>query len=159
VTPTQTDTPAPTQDPNRYYAYDGTFSLEPPSGWKAIDLGLKNLALISEAKDGSTQNLVFIPEESAFPMAFYSATVQDSIQQTYVDVTSITEEFKVTSSGLEYFYWVIENTQQGMKLRQALFIFENGDLKLTVIYTRIAGEAPEADALIDQSIDTFRFEQ
>ena len=103
------------------------------------------------------QNLVFTPDTSPFPLAFYAATVQDSVTSSISNVNSINEEFLETSSGIEYFHWVIEDTQQGVRIRQIFYIFENGDWKLNIIYTRQPGEAPEQDALIDASIDTIQF--
>ena len=158
ATATITSSPAPTQDLARYYAPDNSFSIRTPEGWQTTDLGLKFPALIGPHVENVSQNLIFIPDTSTFPMAMYAATVQDSVSSTYPDLTSILEEFLTTSSGIDYFHWVMERVQNDMKLRQVLYIVENGDWKLTVIYTRQAGEAPEQDAVIDAAFDTLRFE-
>jgi hypothetical protein len=44
-----------------------------------------------------------------------------------------------------------------MRLRQIFYMFENGDWKLTIIYTRQSGEAPEQDILVEESINTIQF--
>ena len=157
LTPTATASPTPTRDPNRFYAPDDTFSIVAPGGWQSSDIGLKYPALIGPQVEGLNQNLVFIPETSTLPMAMYAAIVQDNIQQSIQDVTSIKEEFLTTPSGTEYFHWIIEDTQQGMRLRQILYVFENGDWKLTIIFTRQVGEAPDQDAVIDDAINTLQF--
>ncbi len=156
-TPTATPSPTATQDPNRYYAPDNSFSLVIPEGFVIQDIGLKYPALIGPQIGNVNQNLVFTPDTSTMPLAFYTAQVQDSVTSSIAGVNSIQEEFLETSSGIQYFYWVIEDTQQGVKIRQIFYIFENGDSKLNIIYTRQPGEAPEQDALIDASIDTIQF--
>jgi hypothetical protein len=156
-TPTSTASPTPTRDPNRFYASDNSFSLVIPEGFVVKDIGLKYEALIGPQIGNVNQNMVFTPDSSTMPLAFYTAQVQDGITSSISNVNSITEEFLETSSGIQYFYWVIEDTQQGVKIRQIFYIFENGDWKLNIIYTRQPGEAPEQDALIDASIDTIQF--
>jgi hypothetical protein len=156
-TPTSTPSPTSTQDPNRYYPPDNSFSLVIPAGFQTSDIGLKYPALIGPQVGNINQNMVFTPDTSPMPLAFYSATVQDSVTGSIPNVNSIKEEFLETSSGIQFFYWIIEDTQQGVKVRQIFYIFENGDWKLNIIYTRQPGEAPEQDALIDASIDTIQF--
>lgn len=157
ASPTSTSSPTPTQDPDRYYPPDNTFSILVPEGWETFDLGLKYPSLMGPQVEGIFQNLIFVPEESTFPMAMYAAFVQDNIEATLQDVSSISEEFLITSAGIDFFKWITESTQQGMRLRQIFYIFENGDWKLTIVYTRQAGEALEQDALIDDLIDTIKF--
>lgn len=158
LTPTATNSPTPTQDPSRYYPPDNTFSILAPEGWVVFDLGLKYPALIGPKVGEVTQNMVFIPETSTYPMEMYAAFVQDSITATLKGVNSIEEEFLTTSSGIDYFRWVAENNHQGIVMRQLYYIFANGDWKLTIIYTRQEGNAPEQDKLVDGLVDTFRFE-
>jgi hypothetical protein len=157
ATPTATPSPTPTRDPNRYYAPDDSFSLVTPGGWKSADIGLKFPALMGPQLGNGYQNIVFIPDTSTYALAFYTATIQDSIKKTFSNVSSKKEEFLMTSCGIEYFHWIIEDTQHGMRMRQILYIFEHGDWKLVIVYTRQPGEASEQDALIDESIDTIQF--
>lgn len=156
-TPTSTPYPTPTQDPDRYYPPDNSFSILSPEGWLVTDLGMKYPALLGPRVGTVTQNLVFIPDTSPFMVEMYAAFVQDSITASIENVNSIREDFLTTTQGIDYFYWIIEYTQQGVKVRQIYYIFENGDWKLTIIYTRQAGEAPTQDEVIDAAIDTIRF--
>ena len=87
----------------------------------------------------------------------YAAFVQDNVTASIKNVNSIKEDFLTTSKGIDYFYWITEYTQQEVKVRQIYYIFENGDWKLTIIYTRQAGEAPTQDQVIDSAIDTIQF--
>ncbi len=157
--PTATTPPTPTQDPNRYYAADNSFSVVSPEGWQIADLGLKYQSLLGPVVENVTQNVVFVSETSTVPMAMYAAFVQDNITASIEDVKSIQEEFLSTSQGIDYFHWTIELSQQGTRMRQAYYIVENGDWKLTIIYTRQAGEAPDQDAVVDAMIDTLQFSE
>src|SRR5512136_2330298 len=76
ATATITPSPTPTQDLARYYAPDNSFSIRTPEGWQTTDVGLKFPALLGPQIGNITQNLVFIPDTSTFPMAMYAATVQ-----------------------------------------------------------------------------------
>ena len=156
ASPTSTSSPTPTQDPDRYYAPDDSFSILAPEGWQSVDLGLDYPGLLGPQIGGIYQNLVFVYETSSFPLAFYSAVVQDNITASLENVTTLSEDFLTTSSGIDFFRWVTENTQQGTRMRQVFYMFENGDWKLTIIYTRQSGEAPEQDTLIEAIIDTIQ---
>jgi hypothetical protein len=120
-------------------------------------VGLKYLALIGSQIENINQNLLFIPEVTDLPMEVYAAAVQDNIKASMSDLTSLTEEFLTTSSGIDYFRWVIERTQNNIEVRQVIYVVANGDWKLSIIYTRQAGAAPEQDAVIDVAIDTLQF--
>jgi hypothetical protein len=156
ASPTSTSSPTPTNDPDRYYPPDNSFSILAPEGWQSIDVGLDYPGLLGPQIGGIYQNLVFITDTSPFPLAFYVATMQDSITTTIEDITSISEDFLTTSRGMDYFRWITENAQQGTRMRQTFYMFENGDWKLTIVYTRQSGEAPEQDAYINGIIDTIQ---
>jgi hypothetical protein len=158
ASPTSTSSLTPTQDPNRYYPPDNSFSILIPDGWRIVDLGIAYPGLLGPLVDGISQNVVFVSETYGFPLAFYTALLQDKIITNVESLTSISEDFLTTSSGLDYFRWVTERTVQSTRLRQIYYIFENGDFKLTIIYTRQSGEAPEQDAIIADSLDSIRFE-
>jgi len=158
ASPTSTSSPTPTQDPNRYYPPDNSFSILIPEGWQTVDLGIEYPALLGPQVAGISQNMVFVSETYDFPLAFYTALLQDKIITNLESLTSISEDFLATSSGIDYFHWVTERTEQSTRLRQIYYIFENGDFKLTIIFTRQSGEAAEQDAIIDGIIDTISFE-
>jgi hypothetical protein len=158
ASPTSTSSPTPTQEADRYYPPDNSFSILIPANWQTVDLGIEYPGLLGPQVEGITQNLVFVRETYGFPLAFYTALVQDKIITNVESLTSISEDFLATSTGLDYFRWITERTEQSTRLRQIYYIFENGDFKLTIIYTRQSGEAPEQDAIIAGSLDTFSFE-
>jgi hypothetical protein len=154
LSPTATSSPKSTQDPNRYSPPDNSFSIMLPEGWQSVDLGMEYPGLLGPRVEGIFQNLVFVYEASTFPLAFYAAVVQDNVSSTLKEFSSLSEDFLTTSSGTDYFHWVTENSQQDTRVRQVFYMFEKGDWKLTIIYTRQPGEAPEQDAIIDGIMDT-----
>jgi hypothetical protein len=158
LSPTATSSPTSTQDPNRYSPPDNSFSIMLPEGWQSVDLGMEYPGLLGPRVEGIFQNLVFVYETSTFPLAFYAAVVQDNVTSTLEEFSSLSEDFLTTSSGIDYFRWVTENSQQATRVRQVFYMFENGDWKLTIIYTRQSGEAPEQDAIIDGIMDTIILE-
>jgi hypothetical protein len=156
-TPTITLTPTPTPDPNRFTSKDSTFSLVPPKGWKQRDVGQDYPALIGPPTGNFTPNLIFIEDNSPFPVEFYTAQVQDALKGKLTDLISISEEYLITDEGKNYFKWVMENTQKGMVVRQTLYFFESGDAKLVITYTRLKSAGSEYDAQVDEAMKTVRF--
>ena len=105
ATRTATPSPTPTQDPNRFYASDEKFSLLYPADWKAEDVGMEYLALFGEETGNYTPNIIFYTDTSSFPVEWYAAGVQDSLAERLVNLTTVSEDFRLTSSGLNYFRW------------------------------------------------------
>jgi len=156
-TPTKTSTPTNTPNPNRYYSSDGTFSFAALEGWEELNAGLAYPALIGPTVDGFSVNLVFVQEESTYPLAFYTALLQGTFEEIYPDVTQISEDFLLTDEGEEYFRWEISYIQLGIKVRQVLYIFESGDWKLAITYSRRYDSGKEYDELIDATMQTVEF--
>lgn len=156
-TPTKTSTPTNTPDPNRYYAPDGTYSFAALEGWEEVNAGLAYPALMGPTVDGFNLNLVFMQEESTYPLAFYTALVQGSVEDIYPDLSQIGEEFLLTDEGKEYFRWEISYIQFGVKVHQVFYFFESGDWKLGITYSRLNNAGKEYDALIDAAMQTVEF--
>ncbi len=159
LTPTITQTPTQTPDPNRFYAPDGSFSLIPPEGWQSQEAGMQYPALAGPRLGNFTLNLVFIQEKSTFPMAMYSAFVQDALKETLKGLKEIKEDFLTTAEGKEYFRWEIQSTMQGVAYHQVLYFFESGDWKLVITYTRPLSQGSEYDAQVDEAMQTVRFDK
>lgn len=157
--PTTTPTFSPTPEPGRYYAADSSFSLIPPEGWHAENVNMDQPGLFGPSLGDFSPNLIFIQEQSTFPVDFYSAMVQEALAESLTNLEQISEDFLVTEEGQDYFRWVIENTQEGAVYRQTLYFFESGDWKLVVIYTRPARQGTENDAIVDEAINTLRYKR
>jgi hypothetical protein len=158
-TPTKTATPTQTLDPNYYYAPDLTYSFIAPEDWQPQDVGLKYPALFGPTVGDFNLNLVIAQEETGFPMAFYSATIQDSFIKLFPDIVQISEEFLTTNAGKDYFRWEITYTQNSVKVHQVLYFFESGDWTLMIAYTRPADQGSEYDAVVEESMKTVRYER
>jgi hypothetical protein len=153
-TATKTPTATQTPDPNRYYAPDKSYSLIPPEGWQPVDAGLEYPALVGPEVGNYSPNLVFNQERYSFPMAFYSAVVQDSLAESLQNLTTIGEEFLTTDQGKEYFRWEVTDTRQGVTYHQVFYFFESGDWKLVITYSRLNSQGSENDALVDEAMKT-----
>ena len=158
-TPTQTSTPTNTPDPNRYYSPDGTFSFAALDGWEEVEVGLAYPVLLGPTVGGFNLNLVFVQEESTFPLAFYTAIAQGSVEENFQSLTPISEEFLYTDEGKDYFRWEVTNVQLGEVVHQVFYFFESGDWKLMIIYSRHSNAGMEYDALIDETMQTVEFER
>ena len=156
-TPTWTATPTQTTEPNRYTATDGSFSFIPPQGWQPVEFGLAYPAFIGPTLGNFALNLVFMQESSPWPLAMYTAFLQDSVIAIFADYTQISEDFLNTIEGREFFSWEITNTQQGRLFHQVLYCFESGDWKLVITYTRLDNQGAEYDEIVDEAMRTVRF--
>jgi len=157
ATPTVTLTPTATPDPRLYYSPDGTYSFQSLDGWEEMDIGLAFPVLAGPSSGGFTPNLSFVQEESIFPVEFYAAMVQDSIDEAMGGVTQISEDYLTTEDGENYFRWVIDNVQQNQNIRQVFYFYESGDWKLVIIFTRLRSSGEEYDEVVDQAMRTVRF--
>lgn len=169
LTPTITNTPTPTRDPNRYYAEDDSFSMMIPAGWKIQDFGLKHLGLIGPRLGGGFLSIVFVTEETDIPIKDYASIIEESLKASNPDIITTYAETLSTPDGLEYFLWVVEYTSNKVPIQQAYFFFENGNTKLTLIYSRdnqpggvininnTKISAIEYDGIVDEAINTLRF--
>jgi hypothetical protein len=156
-TATATASATPTQDPSFYYAEDNTFSLISPEDWTPVDFGLKYRVLVGPQVGGYTLNLVFMQEKAEFPMAFFTALIQDQLGEVLQNLKSIREEFLVTNEGENYFRWEITHNMNGARVRQVLYFYESGDWILSVTYSRLDGAGSEYDRLVDDAMKTVRF--
>lgn len=157
--PTITLTPTNTSDPNRYTAPDNTFSFVKLEGWEPQELGLQYPALIGPIIEDFALNLVFMQEESTFPLAFYAAVQQDAVVEALENPRLISEDFLVTDEGKDYFRWEFVNDLEGVTYHQVFYVFESGDWKLLITYTRPDHLGSEYDSLVDEAMTTVRFER
>ena len=75
----------------------------------------------------------------------------------YPDMTVISEDSQVTSSGLEYVRLVIEYSISEVPVHQLICIFDNDGSKIMVVYSRSNLADSEDDPAVIEAIDTFRF--
>jgi hypothetical protein len=157
-TPTPTPSNTPTRDPERFYAPDDRFSLLLPEGWRLPVQGPdSSLVLFHQDSIDNLPNIFIYQTESPFPVAFFSATVQDSLAERLDSVTTLSEDFLVTPGGWEYFRWEFEASEAGMTTHSIMYLYEVEDWKLIVTYTRMVDEGEENDALVEAAFSTIDF--
>ncbi len=156
-TATLTATPTATHNPDVYYAPDNSFSISGLKGWEPKDIGLKYPVLIGPTVGKFNPNLVFIVDKSTFPLAFYSAQVQDGIKASVTILKDISEDFLTTNDGKDYFRWVIEDSINNVVYHQVVYVFESGDGKLVITYTRPADQGEDLDNVVDEAMKTVQF--
>ncbi len=156
---TPTITPTPTSDPNRYYPPDNTFSLIPPEGWMKVDRGLDYPSLRGPLVGRFAINLAFYQDRSNLPVEMYAAAVQHGMKTMFADLSLVSEGFRTTFEGLDYFRWEYTYTRNGAALRQIMYIFGPGDWKLVITYSRPKDQGSEYDAAVDAAIRTVHYER
>ena len=156
-TPTVTPSPTATHDPDRYYASDSSFSLVMPEGWEAQDAGMESDVLIGMSSGNYTPNIIFYTDTSEFPVAFLSAGVQDSLAEQLENLTTVSEDFLFTSSGIDYFRWEFNFSQSGIYIHSVAYFMEKGSWKLMITYSRLLNQDAKNDALVENAIDTIQF--
>jgi hypothetical protein len=94
-----------------------------------------------------------------FPMAMYSAFVQDALVGSLQNLQQISEEFLLTDEGKDYFRWEITDVQQGTTYHRVFYFYESGDWKLVITYTRPNNQGNENDVLIDEAMKTVQYKR
>lgn len=92
-------------------------------------------------------------------IAFFSAHVQDTVAEIASNIVEVSEDFIVSADGGQGFRWVLEHKTNGKELHQAFYIFGSGEWFLTVMYGRPIKAGVKTDAVIDEAMQTIRFEQ
>jgi len=131
--------------------------LIPPEGWHTYTIGGQDYpSLLGPRVNDYDLRLDFFHDESQFSVWGYSAFFQDSLKKEIPDLIEKSEDFPTTSTGINYFRWIIEFTQQGVGYRQAFYMFGNGTWILIIRYTRLSGQPSQYDDLVEKSIDTIQ---
>ncbi len=86
----------------------------------------------------------------------YSAFFQDSLKQDIPGLIQKGEDFPTTSTGIDYFRWIVEFTQKGVGYRQAYYMFGSGKWILVIRYTRLTNQSAQYDDQVEKAIDTIQ---
>jgi hypothetical protein len=119
---------------------------------------LKYLGLIGpEAGDGNI-NLIFAGETNNLSAIEYASALLEVLKTTDPNLTLISNEIMTTPDGLEYIRMAVVYAVGKSEVQQILYIFQQGDTKYTIIYTRPNDVGVEYDAIIDEAVNSFQFE-
>ena len=159
-TPRPIDAPTPVPD-GRHIESEGGFSYIPPSGWQMTELpGLKYQFASGPPTGEFSPNLsIFVDETSRGSLDDYAVGSVAVVKDIFQDVRVISQEDFLTDEGERGVKVVIESTQHDVKMYQVFYIFDAGAKKIVFTYTRLADQGQENDALVDQSMRTFRLEE
>lgn len=158
--PQPVDAPTPAPD-GRHIESEGGFSYVPPSGWQMTELPGLKYQFASGAPTGEfVPNVsIFVDETSSGSLDDYVVGSVAVVKDIFQDVRVISQEDFLTDEGERGVKVVIESTQQDVRMYQVFYIFDAGAKKIVFTYTRLADQGQENDALVDQSMRTFRIEE
>lgn len=173
ATPTQTATPLPTNTPRptttprpsatraasdgRYVETAGEFSYVPPIGWLIAEYaGLKNKIAYGTPISGFAPNLIFVDDNHPGRMEDYVAASLEAIDRLAEDAVIISQEPFTPTQRLPAVKLVIENTQNGIHVRQTLYFFEGWSRKIVATYTRPSDQGERNDTLVEASMLSFQ---
>jgi hypothetical protein len=158
-TPESIDAPTPVPD-GRHVESEGGFSYVPPSGWQMAELpGFKYKIARGTPTGDFAPNMNVVDEAFSGSLGDYVAASIAFIEGLFEDVRVVSQEDFFTDEGERGIKVVIEDTQHDVKLYQVFYVFDAGEKKIIVTYTRLADQGQEYDALVDQSMKTFRIEE
>jgi hypothetical protein len=157
-TPTITPSPTTTQDPDRYYSSDSSFSVVMPEGWDTQDMGMKNEALVMSSPTGGLMNILFQSDTSSLPLPDYADALIQFMKGMFPDLVASNQETRVTATGLDYIRMEIEYENNGIPVKQIVYFFENGNTTVIATFSRLQSGGGESDAVVDEVMDSFRFE-
>ncbi len=89
----------------------------------------------------------------------YATSYLDILKIIDQNLTLVSNDSMATSGGLEYIRIVVVYSMANVKAQQILYIFQQGDTKYTIAFTRPTDTGVEYDAIIDQAVNTFQFEK
>ncbi|MBN1149346.1 MAG: SUMF1/EgtB/PvdO family nonheme iron enzyme [Anaerolineales bacterium] len=151
-------TPTSTQESGRIYETDGSFSYAPPEGWE-----VKEVPDFDYQVAYGTQAGGFIPNLYFFVNKTHRGSLDEYVAEslghsvtTLTDIKIISQEDFLTDEGERGVKVIMESTQRNTRLRQAEYFFDDGVNKFVATYTRLSDKGQNNDALVDQSMKTFR---
>jgi len=144
----------------RYFETEGGFSYIAPSGWRITEYpGLKYKIAIGTPADNFAPNFNVVEENFIGSLDSYATANLETLKTILADLEVISQENFKTDDSENALKVTVEDTQNERHLRQVFYFFANGDSKFVITYTRLATASDGTDALVDQSMKTFRFEK
>ncbi len=141
----------------RYTEAAGGFSYIPPTGWEVVAYeGLAYKIVRGPATGNFTMNINFVDEAYNDSLDSYVDASISSIMQAVPGAMVTAMGELTTNKGLRCIKVTIQSTQSGFDLNQVLYFFDTGAKKFIATYTRLRDGGQENDALVDQSMKTFR---
>lgn len=151
--------PAASPTPGRYIEATGGFSYFPPSGWRVAELaGLQYKIAVGPTSDDFSPNLVIVSEANTGTLAEYLTANKTAMAGVFSELEFLSEAEFLPAEGEAGIKLVFESQQNNQMLHQVVYFFDAGESKVIVTYTRLVAQGETNDALVDESMRTFRFE-
>jgi hypothetical protein len=158
-TATRRPSPTPTPEAGRYTSPDGFFSFVMPEGWEVTREDNDIIQISGPEVNNFNPNLVASQVEGMFMLEGWSAMFQDEIMDSLEGYSLISEDFIQTDTGETCFRWEFKTTRQGKAFHHIFYMYESGDWKLVIAYTRLEKAGTEEDAMIEASMRSVIYER
>jgi len=144
----------------RYAFEEGGFSIQPPKGWDAKDIGQTYIAFMDMDHTDFSPNINFVVEEYKESLKDYVAANTASLKKALDSLKIVEQSDFTTLSGQEGTKLVVTNEQLNLKLQQTFYIFElSKSKKIVVTCTNLADNASDTDVLFEESASTFKVDK
>jgi len=142
----------------RFYEAGGRFSYDPPAKWEIASMpGLKYRIARGPRTGGFTPNINVVEESFTGSLEAYANGNITNMKKLFKSMKILSREDFKTNDDQPAVKLVIENVQQGMKLRQTFYFLGTGRSKFVVTCTAPAKGGAKLDSLFEKSAATFRF--
>ena len=152
--PTATPTIMPTEPGDRFTSMDGSFSFVMADGWKVIEENDNLLRVTGPERGGFYPNFVVSQTKDVMMLEWWSATFQDDIKANLGITTQLSEDFIKTDTGETCFRWEFKAIREGIEYHHIFYMYESGDWKMVIGYTRLENAGEDQDAPIDAAMLT-----
>jgi hypothetical protein len=143
--------------PRSLHEAAGGFSYDPPAGWTVSEFpGLKYRVATGPVQNGFASNINVVDEAFAGSLADYVEMNVSMIQKVIVSARVVRREEFQTADLAPASRVIVEDEQQGRRLRQSFYFFDGGRRKYVASCSTGVDGADALDASFEASMKTFR---
>ncbi|MBU1168072.1 MAG: hypothetical protein KKD44_00765 [Proteobacteria bacterium] len=140
------------------YEKEGAFSYDPPAGWNVVEFpGLKYRIAHGPKENNFAPNINVVDEIFQGSLDDYVDANLKNMEELMVDFEIIKRKNFKTMDNVDAVFFVSENKQQDVMIRQHFFIIESGKRKYVVTLSTRADGGDVLDDVFEKSMSTFRF--
>jgi hypothetical protein len=135
----------------------GGFSYDPPPEWQITEFpGLKYLVSFGPRKNEFAANINVVDEKNPSSLPVYADGNIKMMKTAFKNITIISREDIKTQDNESAIKLIIEDEQEGRRLRQTFLFIGGSTRKFVVTGTALAEGGAELDPVFDKSLKTFR---
>jgi predicted secreted protein len=143
----------------RYISSDGSWSINLPEGWALNTEDTVYTTISGPGEVGSQPQLMVKQEWSEIVLELWAAAFQQDILASWEGYSRISEDYLQTDAGETCFRWEFNSTHQNALFHHIVYLFESGDWKLVMIYSRFEDIGAEQDASIDAAMRSVQYQR